>query len=263
MNILGVYNIKGGVGKTATAVNFGYLAAAEGLRTLIWDLDPQAASTFYFRVKPKVKGSKKLMKGKANVDVVIKGTDFDNLDLLPSDFAYRNMDLLLGAAKHPTELLKRLLVPLTDEYDLVILDCPPSISLVSENVFRAAHVLVVPTIPTTLSVRTLQQLLDFMEGKGLDTPVCSFYSMSDRRKRMHQDVIGSSGDSRAVKLGTDIPYLSDVEKMGPVRAPVPAFAPRSAAATAYSALWSEVKAVLEQHAGRRVDTQPAWSDFLD
>lgn len=263
MNILGVYNIKGGVGKTATAVNLAYLAANEGLRTLIWDLDPQAASTFYFRVKPKVKGSKKLLRGKLEVDNALKGTDFDNLDLLPSDFSYRNMDLLLDEAKKPVERMRDMLRPLKDEYDLVVLDCPPSISLVSENVFHASHTLLVPTIPTTLSIRTLQQLLDFLESNDFATPVCAFYSMADRRKRMHRDVINSDDDPRARILESDIPYLSDVEKMGSERSPVPAFAPNSGAARAYKALWREVKTVLEATTGRRLEPPPTWVEFLD
>jgi cellulose biosynthesis protein BcsQ len=244
MKILGVYNIKGGVGKTATAVNLAYLAARQGLRTLVWDLDPQAAATFYFRVKPKVKNSKKLLRGKGDLDDVVKGTDFENLDLLPSDFSYRNMDLLLGEAKKPTIQLLRLLRPLSLEYDLVVLDCPPSISLVSENIFRAADALLVPTIPTTLSVRTLQQLMDFMEGHQLDTPVYCFFSMSDRRKRMHLEVMESKPDPRVAVLETGIPYLSDVEKMGYERSPVPQFAPRSPAAQAYEALWREAERIL-------------------
>ena len=55
MSVFGVYNIKGGVGKTASTVNLAWLAASEGARTLVWDLDPQGAASFYFRIKPKVK----------------------------------------------------------------------------------------------------------------------------------------------------------------------------------------------------------------
>ena len=102
MHILGAYNIKGGVGKTATAVNLAYLAACQGYRTLVWDLDPQGAATFYFRIKAKVKGgSKALLNGKHDLDSLVKGTDFDNLDLLPADFSYRNMDLLLEDLDSP------------------------------------------------------------------------------------------------------------------------------------------------------------------
>jgi cellulose biosynthesis protein BcsQ len=238
---LAVYNIKGGVGKTATSVNLAYLAARQGYSTLIWDLDPQGAATFYFRVEPKVKGSKKLIRGKRDLDDVVKGTDFENLDLLPADFAYRNMDLVLGESKRPTEQLINLLQPLEEDYDLVVLDCPPSISLVSENIFRAASSLLIPTIPTTLSQRTLMQLVDFIQGHGLSTPLFSFYSMVDRRKRMHLDVMSAPVDPRVRVLESSIPYLSDVEKMGLERAPVPEFAGcASPAAQAYEALWEEL-----------------------
>lgn len=241
MKILGVYNIKGGVGKTATAVNIGHLASTTGLRTLIWDLDPQAAATFYLRVKPKIKGSVKVLQGKRDLDDVVKGSDFVNLDLLPSDFSYRNMDLMLGENKKPALQLLRLLRPLSREYDLIVLDCPPSISLVSENIFRAADALLLPTIPTTLSLRTMEQLLDFMEGHQLVAPVYAFYSMVDRRKRLHQDVIATPGDPRCRVLDTIIPYATEVERMGLERRPVTDYAPRSKAGRAYQALWDEIR----------------------
>ncbi|MCU7844076.1 MAG: AAA family ATPase [Candidatus Thiodiazotropha sp. (ex Monitilora ramsayi)] len=243
MHIIGVYNIKGGVGKTATAVNLAFLAARQGYRTLIWDLDPQAAATFYFRIKPKVKGgSRKLIAGQVELDEVVKATDFENLDMLPADFSYRNMDLRLEDTKKPTKQLLKLLRPLSKAYDYVFLDCPPSISLVSENIFRAAEGLLLPLIPTTLSLRTYQQLLDFLEGHritGLE--LMPFFSMVDRRKKMHLDVMRDLPDQRGELLRAQIPYASDVEKMGIHRMPVEGFAPNSFAASAYQALWMDVQ----------------------
>ena len=187
MKIIASYNIKGGVGKTATAVNIAYLAAADGYRVLLWDLDPQAAASFLFRVKPRVKGGgKALIAGKRPVDLAIKATDFDNLDLLPADFTYRNLDLHLDGERKPATRLRNLLSPLRREYDLVVLDCPPSISLLSENVLHAADLLLVPLIPTTLSVRTLDQLTEFVAGLDGHRPkILAFFSMIDRRKRLH------------------------------------------------------------------------------
>ncbi len=247
MHILGVYNIKGGVGKTATAVNLAHLAATQGYRTLIWDLDPQAAATYYFRIKPKVKGgNKRLIKGKLDLDEVVKATDFENLDMLPADFSYRNMDLRLEEAKNPTKQLLKLLRPLSQAYDYVFLDCPPSISLVSENIFRAAEGLLLPLIPTTLSLRTYQQLLDFLQGHritGLE--LMPFFSMVDRRKRMHLEVMKNLPDEHGELLKAQIPYASDVEKMGIHRMPVQAFAPKSVAAGCYRALWLEMQRRLD------------------
>src|ERR1700741_2645034 len=165
MRIYATYNIKGGVGKTTTAVNLAYLAAEAGLHTVLWDLDPQGAASFMFRVKPRVKGGgRALISGKRPLDDAIKGTDFDNLDLVPADFTYRNMDLLLDNVSGSERKLAKLLAPLAPEFGAVFLGCPPRISLVSENVLHAADVIVVPLIPTTLSERTLDQLNEFVAG---------------------------------------------------------------------------------------------------
>lgn len=110
MKIVALYSIKGGVGKTSSAVNLAYISACKGYRTLVWDLDPQGASSFYFRVKPKVKGgSKDLIAGKRELEGLIKGTDFKNLDLLPADFSFRNLDLVLDAKKNQLSNLKNYL----------------------------------------------------------------------------------------------------------------------------------------------------------
>jgi chromosome partitioning protein len=246
---IATYNIKGGVGKTAAAVNLAYLAAKDGYRVLLWDLDPQAAATFLFRVRPRVKGGgKALIKGTRSLAAAIKATDFPNLDLLPADFTYRNLDLLLDAAKRPTRRLARLLAPLCGDYDVVFLDCPPSISLLSESVLRAADLLLVPLIPTTLSVNTLDQLTGFLADlDGTSTTsthrpgVLAFFSMTDRRKRLHRETSQQLPVGRSDFAATVIPALSAIERMSVQRAPVVATAPGSTAARQYGGLWREVR----------------------
>ena len=243
MKIFATYNIKGGVGKTATAVNIGYLAARDGYRVLLWDLDPQGAASFLFRIKPRVKGGgKALIRGRRTLDDAIKGTDFDGLDLLPADFTYRNLDLVLDSAKQPAKRLASLLAPLGAEYDLVVLDCPPSISLLSESVLHAADLLLVPLIPTTLSVRTLDQLTDFVAGfNGHRPDILAFFSMLDRRKKLHAEIVRDLPAQRHDVATAAIPALSLIEQMSVHRAPVTAFAPRTAAARQYRELWHEVR----------------------
>src|SRR4029078_2300406 len=242
MKCFATYNIKGGVGKTSTAVNLAYLAAREGQRTLLWDLDPQAAATFLFRVRPRVKGGgRALVTRKRPLDAAIKATDFENLDLLPADFSYRNMDLELDDTKKRTTRLSQLLRSVDDAYDIGFLDCPPSISLVSENVLHASDTLLVPLIPATLSLRTLEQLTRFVaDSEGSRPEVVAFFSMADRRKRLHREVIDAIPRDRTCVAETVVPPLALIEQMAERRAPVPAFAPNSRAARVYEELWSEV-----------------------
>jgi chromosome partitioning protein len=251
VKVLATYNIKGGVGKTATAVNLAYLAAREGAPTLVWDLDPQGAASFYFRIKPRIKGGgKRLVAGKHELEDCIRGTDFEDLDLLPADFSYRNMDLFLEQAKKPTHQLHRLLEPLAGEYDYVFLDCPPSISLVSENVFYAADAVLVPTIPTPLSLRTYRQIRKFLAAQELSSlKVLPFFAMTDRRKQLHRMVVDNPPNYLTGLLGTAIPYTSEVERMGVNRAPLGSFAGRSWAAQCYENLWADVKRELSKAVG--------------
>jgi chromosome partitioning protein len=239
--ILATYNIKGGVGKTSAAVNLATLAAKSGAPTLLWDLDPQGASTYLFRVRPKVKGGgSKLVAGKSDVDALLKGTDHEGLDLLPADFSYRHMDLALGDAKRPERRLARVLEPLRDEYEYIFLDCPPSISLVSESVFEAADALLVPIIPATLSSRTLEQLHSVLAQDKNGPKVLGFFSMADRRKRLHRELMDSLSAEYDI-LDSVIPNSADVERMGSKRAALVDFAPNSRAARAYADLWEEIR----------------------
>ena len=237
--VLATYNIKGGVGKTSAAVNLAYLAARDGARTLLWDLDPQGASTFLFRVKPKIKGGgRRLVRGRTDAAARVKGSDFDRLDLLPADFSYRHMDLALDASKRPTRRLAKVLAPLAPDYDYIFLDCPPSISFVSESVFEAADALLVPLVPATLSARTLAQLEEVV---GDDAQVLVFFSMVDARKTLHREVMELLRAGDANVLHAAVPSSADVERMGSRRTVLEEFAPRGRAAQAYRDLWQEVR----------------------
>jgi chromosome partitioning protein len=247
VKIVATYSIKGGVGKTSAAVNLGALAARDGHRTLLWDLDPQGAASFLLRVKPKVKGGgRKLVRGRRDPLDVLKGTDMEGLDLLPADFSYRHLDLVLDKAKKPLRGVGRVLASLEDRYDVAILDCAPSISLVSESVFDAADLLLVPLVPSTLSIRTFEQLRAFLDDQPARSPeVLAFFSMVDRRKRLHREIVSSlPGDANGVGEAV-VPSASVVELMGPRRAPVVLSHPRTTAAKAYGALWSEVRGMLD------------------
>ena len=243
MKVVATYTIKGGVGKTSAAVNLAHLCARDGRRTLLWDLDPQGAATYIFQVRSRVKGGGRgLVTGRHPLEDAVKATEFERLDLLPADFSYRNLDLELDDRKRPTRRLGQLLGGLAQDYDAVFLDCPPGISLTSENVLHAADTLLVPVIPATLSMRTLEQLRQFVADSDKPRPeLVAFFSMVDRRKRLHREVIESVSREGTRVAETEIPALSIIEQMAEVRAPVTASAPSSRAALSYERLWAEVR----------------------
>lgn len=245
MKIIGTYNIKGGVGKTAAAVNLASLAAMEGYKTLLWDIDPQGAASFYYRIKPKIKGGSDRLLAKRNLDNVIKGTDIPGLDLIPADFSYRNLDMQFSSYKKPAMQLMKLLRPLSEEYHLLFIDCPPNITLVAENVFYAADALMVPIIPTPLSIRTYQQLLKHLKKKPmLELNMVPFFSMVDCRRKLHRDIIRELPKKYPDISPHMIPYASQVELMGIRRAPLFTFAAHAPVARAYQALWKSVEAFI-------------------
>lgn len=247
MKIMACYSMKGGVGKTATAVNMAWFAAQSGLKTLLVDMDPQGASSFYFRVKSKKKawGDRFFDTYKALLEH-IKGSDFDNLDVIPAHLSFRHFDINLNNLEKSKKRLKRVLKGFEKEYDLVILDCPPSISLLSENIFSSADLILLPVIPTTLSERTLDQVIAFFKEAKLPAKnIVPFFSMVQRQKHMHADTMGRLRKSHKKLLKTQIPFSADIEKMGEHRAPVGEFAKSKPAFTHYRSLWSEVKDTLE------------------
>lgn len=245
MKVLALYNIKGGVGKTAACVNLSYLASQDGFPTLLCDLDPQGSASFYFRIKPGKKFStQKLLKGKKTIDKNIKGTDYELLDLLPSDISYRNLDIILDSMKKSKKKIKNVLAPFTEEYTYIFLDCPPNITLVSENIFQAAHHILVPLIPTTLSIITYEKLVKFFKNKSLNrSKILPFFSMVEKRKKMHQGIMENYQYGKHSFLKTQIPFTADIEKMGIYREPVMVFRRRSKATEAYENLWQEIKKI--------------------
>lgn len=243
MKILAVTNIKGGVGKTTTAVNLAFLSAAGGTSTVLWDLDPQGAATYTLRCEAGERASaRKLLSGKRELPELIVPSGYDRLDVLPADFSYRNFDVRLSERKKPTERLLRMSRPLADRYERLFLDCPPGISLLTENVLRAADAVIVPLLPTPLSVRMLAQLREFVQEEGwADLRLLPFFSMVDRRKSLHHEVIASTRAQFPELLATEVPYSSEIERMTERRAPLPAFAPRSEPGRLYASLWAEIR----------------------
>lgn len=241
MRVISLYSIKGGVGKTTAAVNFAYVNARDCNRTLILDLDPQASASFFFRVRPMKKQSAKIMvAGKKKASDFIRATDFENLDLLPSDISFRKLDVRLDRAKHSKRRLSATFTQFEDEYDTVFVDCPPNITLLSENIFRVSQALLIPVIPTVLSRRTYLQVRSFLDKKNISIDhVIPFFSMVDLRKKLHREQMEELWRAYPEFLKHYIPHRSEIEQMGEYRAPILAAHPTSVNSLAIEETWRE------------------------
>ena len=252
MKTIALYSIKGGVGKTAAAVNLAYAAAESGKRTLLVDLDPQGASSFYFRIRPSRKlKAKRFFNNAARVENSIRGSDFERLDILPANLDYRRFDIMLNRMRGSRRRLKKMLKGLGGDYDVAVLDCPPNIGVLSENVFVAATIIAVPVIPTTLSERTFEQLRKFF--KKNDYPISAiraFSSMVQTNNRLHTDTLQRLHTRYDCFLNSVIPLSVDIERMGIRREPVFRYAPTRPGALAYRALCTELLTALETTTSR-------------
>ena len=246
MKIVATYSIKGGVGKTTTAANLAWAAAKEGKRTLLVDLDPQGASSFYFRVRPRDgQKSKQLLKGGDTLLEGIRASDHEGLDLLPAHLSYRHFDVLLDGMKKSRTRLKSALKAAEEDYDLVVLDAPPNITLLSENLFDASDLILVPVIPTPLSERTWNQLVEFFEAHDLPrNKLRPFFSMAQPRSRIHKQTMTRLREGERF-LQVVVPQSADIERMAERREPVMVYASSREAGQACRALCAEVLRELE------------------
>lgn len=244
MRTIAIYNLKGGVGKTAAAVNFSYLAARSGLRTLLWDLDPQGAATWYLLSdSEKSASAEKLIKRKVTIGEQLVRSRFDRLDLIPSNFSHRKVDITLSKLQVSSHTLKRLINPFGETHSLVVLDCPPSLSKLAEQIFDSADAIFVPLVPTYLSLRTFEQAMEYIKAHKLGhKQVYPFFSMVDIRRQLHRGLLNEPPKNLKRLLTNYIPYSAVIEKMGEHRAPLPVYARTHPATGAYERLLQEVLA---------------------
>lgn len=243
MRTIAFYSPKGGVGKTAAAVNIAYLASQGNFKTLLWDLDPQGAASFYLAGAESVQGKKlsKLLEGRVPIAKFIEEDVYPGLDFIPAHKSFRNFDIKLDQNEDGNDL-KTMLAPLSEDTSLVILDCPPTLSRLAEQVLQVADLVYVPLVPSWLSMNSWTQFREFVQEKKLgEKKLRPFFSLVDRRKKLHRDLLEQRLELFDKPLGATIPYASVVERMGEEGLPLEVLAPRSQAAANFRQIWVEVK----------------------
>ena len=237
MSSIAVYNLKGGVGKTTSAVNLAWCSAVlSSRRTLLWDLDPQGAATHLIGDDGAVKDeARSIFARDISAQKLVRPSTVPGLDLLAADHSLRGLDRMLfdlGKAKR----LKKLLDGLGKNYDRIILDCPPGLSETSDQVLRAADLVIVPIIPSPLSQRAFAEVQSYLDGKsGKHAPMLPVFVMVDRRRALHKQALENFPDWPV------IPMASAVERMAEERKPVGALDPKGSASQAYARLWQGIE----------------------
>jgi len=232
VSTIAIYSLKGGVGKTTLAVNLAWCAAMlSSRRTLLWDLDAQAASTFMLATGRSREPAQSVFLKDADAADLVQKTAVPRLDIIGADASLRKLDVLFHELDRKKRLQK-LLTGLRKSYDRVVLDCPPGLTETSDQVMRAADLIVVPVIPSPLSERALAEVLKHLGSKANVLPV---HSMVDRRRKLHAAAIEAHPDWPV------IPMASVIESMTTRREPVGAFAGASAGGKAFAQAWQTIE----------------------
>ena len=181
-----------------------------------------------------------MMKKVKNAEKGVIETDFPSLDILPANFTFRKLDLLLS--DNHKNMFTKILNRFAKDYHYFFIDCPANIGKTMEEIIPHCHLVVLPLIPTPLSMISFDKMKDFFSKRAVpEKKLCPFFSMVDKRKKMHKNLVENMIPNNDLFLKNFIPYSSAVEKMGTYRAPLTHQHPNSSLTQTYLKLWDEIK----------------------
>lgn len=215
MKIIAVMNQKGGVGKTTTTVNFAAGLVKQGKRVLLVDTDLQANATTalglqVIQIKDVVCDLFAVLTGECELKNalctrMIEGKQKKySLDVIPATIALSGFDQMVRALPNKQLLLKQLLQEIQDNYDYIVIDCPPSLGLMTINALVAAHEVLIPVQPEFFALQGLSQILETISvlSKGLNQQlklggvICTRFN----RRKIHKEVLNCLQDRFESKL---------------------------------------------------------------
>ena len=249
--VIAVASQKGGVGKTTTTINLGAALAEYGRRVLVVDFDPQGAASVGLGVSPHeldLTVYNLLMERNANIADVVCKTGIENLDLLPANIDLSAAEVQLVGEVARESALARVLRPVVDDYDVILVDCQPSLGLLTVNALTAAHGVLIPLEceffalrGVALLVETIEKVRDRLNPRlEVDGILATMY---DPRTLHSREVISRVNEAFGnTLLHTVVGRTVKFPDSSIAAEPITTYAPTHSGATAYRQLARELVA---------------------